>query len=123
VQASMRASLQRNLDAMLEVARAKRAEGATHLEFMLHSSELMPGGSPTFRNESDIDRLYDSLERLFEEVSAWCRGMTLQETHARLERSPAPTAQSDAVDGPSDRPPPGVRIALAREHVQIERSA
>jgi len=72
-----------DLDAMLQVARAARAEGAAHVEFMLHSSELMPGGSPTFRNASDIDRLYARLEILFEDLSTWCRGMTLKEFYAR----------------------------------------
>ena len=90
VQGCLRGSLQRQLDVMLEVARARRAEGAAHVEFMLHSSELMPGGSPTFRTEADIERLYAALEALFEELSGWCRGMTLEELHAQLARSPAP---------------------------------
>jgi hypothetical protein len=51
---------------------------------MLHSSELMPGGSPTFRTDSDIERLYEYLEALFEKLSAWCHGMTLAEFHARV---------------------------------------
>jgi hypothetical protein len=89
VQPALRASLDRNLGAMLRMARAARAEGATHMEFMLHSSELMPGGSPTFRNASDIDRLYGHLEELFEGLSAWCRGMTLREFHAGFGKSPA----------------------------------
>src|SRR5581483_11124955 len=67
------------LGAMLRVAQEARAEGATHLEFMLHSSELMPGGSPRFRTVSDIERLYEQLEILFEDLSAWCRGTTLKE--------------------------------------------
>jgi hypothetical protein len=45
----------------------------------------MPGGSPAFRSASDIDRLYEHLEILFEELSAWCRGITLKEFHARFE--------------------------------------
>jgi len=69
------------LDAMLQVARGARADGAAHVEFMLHSSELMPGGSPSFRNASDIERLYESLETLFEDLSTWCRGTTLKEFH------------------------------------------
>jgi hypothetical protein len=73
---------QSNLDAMLQVARRARAEGAVHMEFMLHSSELMPGGSPSFRNAPDIERLYESLEMLFEDLSTWCRGTTLKEFHA-----------------------------------------
>ena len=88
VQASLRAPLKRNFDVMLELARTKRAEGATHVEFMLHSSELMPGGSPTFRTADDIERLYEALEALFESLSGWCRGMTLKELHTRLSHSP-----------------------------------
>ena len=33
--------------------------------FMLHSSEMMPGGSPSFPNEDSIERLYECIERLF----------------------------------------------------------
>jgi hypothetical protein len=73
-----------DLNAMLQVACAARAEGATHLEFMLHSSELMPAGSPTFRDASDIDHLYAQLEILFEVLSGWWRGTTLKEFHAQL---------------------------------------
>lgn len=69
------------LDVMLQTARAARAEGAAHMEFMLHSSELMPGGSPNFGSASAIERLYDGLETLFGEVSAWCTGATLKEFH------------------------------------------
>ena len=78
-----------NLKAMLQVAHAARADGAAHVEFMLHSSELMPGGSPSFRNASDIERLYESLEILFVGLSAWCRGVTLKELHAWFGKSPA----------------------------------
>jgi hypothetical protein len=73
-----------NLKAMLQVASAARVEAVSHLEFMLHSSDLMPCGNPTFRNASDIERLYEHLEMLFEDLSAWCRGTTLKEFHARL---------------------------------------
>ena len=73
-----------NLNAMLQVARAARAEGVAHLEFMVHSSELMPGGSPAFKDVSDIERLYEHLEMLFAELSSWCRGVTLKEFHARF---------------------------------------
>jgi len=78
-----------NLKAMLQVAHAARPDGAAHVEFMLHSSELMPGGSPSFRNASDIERLYESLEILFVGLSAWCRGVTLKELHAWFGKSPA----------------------------------
>jgi len=68
---------------MLQLARAARTDGFEHMEFMLHSSELMPGGSPAFPEASDIERLYEHLEILFEELSSWCRGMTLKEFYAR----------------------------------------
>jgi hypothetical protein len=50
-----------NLRGMLRAARGARSEGAAHVEFSLHSSELMPGGSPTFQSASDIERLYENL--------------------------------------------------------------
>jgi hypothetical protein len=109
VQGCLRSVVQRHLDAMLDVAQAKRAEGASHMEFMLHSSELMPGGSPTFRTAEDIERLYDSLEILFESLSSWCRGTTLEELHAELRRSPAP----DPIRNPA--PLPAVAVARTAE--------
>ena len=68
-----------NLDAMLELARRARDDRPPHLEFMLHSSELMPGGSPMFQGAAQIDQLYETLEILFEELARGCRGMTLAE--------------------------------------------
>jgi len=61
-----------------------------HLEFMLHSSELMPGGSPAFKNASEIERLYEHLEMLFEDLATWCRGTTLKEFHARFSNGERP---------------------------------
>lgn len=76
-----------NLDAMMRLAREARTRNVDHLEFMLHSSELMPGGSPAFRTRTDIERLYEDLETLFTDLSAWCRGVTLKEfrENARLQ--------------------------------------
>lgn len=74
------------IDAMLGLVSDARQHGVDHLEFMLHSSEFMPGGSPRFRTDADIERLYEVLETLFEHVSRWCRGMTLNEFH-ELARS------------------------------------
>jgi hypothetical protein len=82
------------LRGVLRAARAARADGAAHAEFTLHSSEFMPGGSPTFRNASDIERLYEDLEILFEELSTWCRGMTLKEFYASFSESVRKAASS-----------------------------
>lgn len=76
-----------NLNAMIDLARRARADGAGHMEFMLHSSELMPGGSPGFRNAEDIERLYAHLEMLFSELSSWCYGATLSALDSTLRKS------------------------------------
>lgn len=57
---------------------AKEKNG--YLEFMLHSSEMMPDGSPYFKTKEDIEVLYDVLEQYFTWVSSkgYC-GMTLGE--------------------------------------------
>lgn len=51
-----------------------------YLEFMVHSSELMPGGSPYFPSEESIERMYKSIEKLFVFVTKLgYKGETLQE--------------------------------------------
>lgn len=72
-----------NLDAMLQLARRMRGGSVTHLQMMLHSSDLMPGGSPAFPNAAEVERLYASLEALFAELAGWCRGLTLAEFRER----------------------------------------
>lgn len=67
----------RNLGSMVELLRHRRK--STCIEFMLHSSELMPGGSPTFPTDRSIDALYDQLEQVFEEARRDYRGATLEE--------------------------------------------
>lgn len=54
-------------------------EKREYLHLMLHSSELMPGGSPTFPNEKSISSLYQDLGVLFEFISATFEGATLEE--------------------------------------------
>ena len=78
----------RNVEAMLGLARHARRARPTHLQFMLHSCDLMPGGSPSSSSEQDVERLYACLEMLFEEISAWCRGMTLAEFREHWLRAP-----------------------------------
>lgn len=53
--------------------------GKQYVEFMLHSSEFMPGGSPTFKSEESIDKLYDTIEQLFERATSQFEGQTLSE--------------------------------------------
>jgi hypothetical protein len=52
-------------------------ERRSYLEFMLHSSELMPGGSPAFPDRESIEALYRDLEALFAAAAPRCRPSTL----------------------------------------------
>lgn len=50
-----------------------------YIMFMLHSSELMPGGSPTFKTQESIESLYKTLEKVFNRASLLYEGITLRE--------------------------------------------
>lgn len=57
-----------------------------YVEFMMHSSELMPGGSPYFADEHSIEHMYVELELLFKyAVDKGYKGITLQEYYAAKE--------------------------------------
>lgn len=74
----------RNRSLLLRLLDQVASEGASHAEFMLHSSEFMPGGSPTFPDEASIERLYDDLEQLFAAAQVRFTGATLAEFHAGM---------------------------------------
>lgn len=51
-----------------------------YVEFMIHSSELMPGGSPYFQTKEDVDKLFRIMEQLFiYAVNKGYVGCTLEE--------------------------------------------
>ncbi len=51
-----------------------------YVQFMIHSSELMPGGSPYFKTKEDINKLFLSLEDVFRSAkSLGYIGLTLSE--------------------------------------------
>lgn len=66
-----------NLKEMLHIV--EKTKKRDYIEFMLHSSELMPGGSPTFRTRKSIEKLYSDLDILFSEINKIRRGITLSE--------------------------------------------
>jgi hypothetical protein len=68
-----------NRNSMLGVLKLACEEQWPCVEFMLHSSELMPGGSPTFQSPDEIEVLYDDLEALLGEAAARFHGQTLSE--------------------------------------------
>jgi len=68
-----------NTRAMLRLLRRAIAEHRPYVEFMLHSSELMPGGSPTFPDEQLIERLYRQMRVLFGAARGRFEPLTLTE--------------------------------------------
>jgi hypothetical protein len=88
----------RNRAMMLRVVDQVLAEGRDYAEFMLHSSEFMPGGSPTFRTEASIEQLYADLRALFEHVKGRFVGATLTEyLEQRAPAHPAGAARAAAL--------------------------
>ena len=66
-----------NLPQMLSIVERAQRENWPYLEWMLHSSEFMPGGNPNFSDERAIDQLYEDLETLFARVAQHFQGATL----------------------------------------------
>lgn len=58
-----------------------------YLEFMIHSSELMPGGSIFFKDADAVERLYKTMEQYFDYVTTlgYC-GMTMQDFAAEQRK-------------------------------------
>jgi len=73
----------KNLYNMKRIVKQAHREGRPQIEFMLHSSELMPGGSPTFRTEKSIEKLYSDLDQLFSYARQYFDGSTLYEFYKR----------------------------------------
>jgi len=66
---------------MLDLVRRAVRGNRPYLQFILHSSELMPGGSPFFPTVRSIETLYADLDALFELASQTCQAATLKEFH------------------------------------------
>ena len=73
-----------NLKMILWVFDRAIREKRSYVEFTLHSSELMPGGSPTFPQKKDIEQLYRDLEILFSVASKNFVGSTLYEFYEKV---------------------------------------
>ena len=68
----------------------KNENETTYMEFMMHSSELMAGGSPYFRTNEDIETLYDDLEKLFSTIAKNFEGKTLKEFYSDFIKKSIP---------------------------------
>ena len=84
---------------MIGLVERAMEEEASYVEFMLHSSELMPGGSRRFPTKRSIERLYDHLERLFAKTAARFRGSTL----AQFRQEIVDRGQTPGVSGEKPR--------------------
>lgn len=64
-----------------------REGNGEYLEFMIHSSELMPGGSIFFKDADAVERLYKTMEQYFDYVTrlGYC-GMTMQDFAAEQRK-------------------------------------
>ena len=73
-----------NGDALLHVLSIATQQRRPYIELALHSSELMPGGSPKLMTPQSIDALYRNLERLFDAARNTFEGLTLAEYRERV---------------------------------------
>jgi len=72
---------------LLRTVEVARREKYPYVEFAIHSSEVMPGGSPTFPDRESIERLYRKLERVFDAARETFAGATLAEYAGRVAGS------------------------------------
>jgi hypothetical protein len=68
---------------LLQVLETVRRERRPYAQFVVHSSELMPGGSPKLPDARAIDALYADIEALFQSAQGFA-GQTLSEFRARF---------------------------------------
>jgi hypothetical protein len=66
------------------VLRSCLDEGRPYVEFMTHSSHLMPGGGPAFVSAKDVERVYAHLEEFFSVAADCTLGATLTEYYEIL---------------------------------------
>ncbi|MCL1927431.1 MAG: hypothetical protein FWG07_01375 [Treponema sp.] len=71
-----------NASSMLALIHNIKESEADYLMFMLHSSELMPGGSPKFKTLESIENLYHQLDMLFNIASKDFHGITLRDYYS-----------------------------------------
>lgn len=73
-------------DELLQLAQCCIEARDTHLELMLHSSELLAGANPYFEDEIAVEQAYARLRELFGGLSGRVRGCTLSAFAAPYKR-------------------------------------
>jgi len=72
----------KNLSEMLLLIDYIQKSKSDYIMFMLHSPELMPAGSPSFRTGESVEELYNNLEIIFKRISNGFLGITLKDYQA-----------------------------------------
>jgi hypothetical protein len=81
---------------LLRVLETVRRENRPYAQFVIHSSELMPGGSPKLPDERAVDRLYEHLEALFAAATDF-----VGQTVAEFRRAWPPNLRSAGLPSPA----------------------
>lgn len=68
-----------SVDLMKKIINKLNIMKSEYIEFMIHSSELMPNGSPYFENEESIERHFKALADVFDYAEQFCKMQTLCE--------------------------------------------
>lgn len=89
-----------NGPALLRVLHTVRQERRPYAQFVIHSSELMPGGSPKLPDEPAIDFLYADIEALFASAHGFI-GQTLSDFRSGFRHA---EAAAHVVQGPLSTP-------------------
>lgn len=71
----------KNISSLLSLIKTVNISSSEYLMFMLHSSELMPSGSPIFNTNESIEILYEHLGIIFEHTAKSYTGITLKDYH------------------------------------------
>lgn len=69
---------------MIHLINIMEGQQSDYLEFMIHSSELLPNGSPYCKTEEDVEEYYKKMEAVFQHVSRNYVGVTLHEYYDTL---------------------------------------
>lgn len=76
-----------NIQSLLKILTIAERKKMPFVEFMLHSSELMPACSPVFPDKNSIEKLYKDLDVLFTEASKYFTGYTIKEYMSEVLKS------------------------------------
>ena len=62
---------------MIRIIDKMLKDKVNYIEFMIHSSELMPGGSPYCKTDEQVEIFYKRIENVFKYITDKCDGLTL----------------------------------------------